>query len=423
MAVAAIGRMDAVPTLFEVLCELTGMRLAMVVHVSAEVQTVCAVLDRLQLGISPGGPLALKTNLHPYHQASRTPILIERASADPLDTDRQAPFQVQSYVSVPIFLPGGSYFGILCALDPKPANLAQPFILSTFKRFAALIAWQLSQQILREREQTALRDERASGELREQFIAILGHDLRNPLQAAFASSDQLQRRVSDPALSLVAARIKTNIQRMSALIDDILDFARGRLGGGIAMELTEVENLNNGLATVIQEVQDAQPGCRILSNINVNRSVRCDLGRLQQVAANLLANALTHGSANTPIEISARDDGTDLVLEVWNAGEPIPAQSIDKIFEPFWRHSVSASRHGLGLGLHICSQIVLAHHGRMTVTSTREGGTRFTARFPLTLTGLALEIIEAPHVGDRGQIPYRARAHARLDGVALRHES
>jgi len=78
------------------------------------------------------------------------------------------------------------------------------------------------------------------------------------------------------------------------------------------------------------------------------------------------------------------------VLEVWNAGEPISAQSIEKIFEPFWRHSVSASRNGLGLGLHICSQIVRAHAGRISVTSTREGGTQFTARLPLGIAAVEL---------------------------------
>jgi signal transduction histidine kinase len=390
-AVAAIGRMHAVPTLLQVLCNITGMRFAMVAHVGAKGWTVCAVRDDLHLGITPGGPLAARTNLGFEFQALRTPIVIEEASADPryMHRDRRGLYQVQSFVSVPIFLSNGDYFGALCALDPMPAKIAQPFILSTFNEFAALIASQLSQQLQREREQTALLDERAAGELREQFIAILGHDLRNPLQAVFANSDQLARKLTDPALAAIATRIKTNARRMSSLIDDVLDFARGRLGGGIAVELTHVENINVGLTAVIQELQDAQPEAEIVSNIRVDRPVRCDLGRLQQVAANLLANALTHGLTGSRIKISAWTDETDLMLEVWNAGEPIPPQSIDKIFEPFWRHSVSASRHGLGLGLHICSQIVRAHEGRMTVTSTRENGTRFTARLPLCLPKVA----------------------------------
>lgn len=405
-AVAAIRRIDAVPTLLEVLCEISGMRLAMVAHVSAKVWTVCALQDGLHLGITPGGPLAVRTNLGLESQASRTPILIEQASTDPryVSRHRRGLYQVESYVSVPIFLPSGGYFGTLCALDPKPAKLGQPFILSTFNRFAALIASQITQQQLREREQTALHDERASGELREQFIAILGHDLRNPLQAVSASSDLLLRKLTDPALAAIATRIKTSVFRMSALIDDVLDFARGRLGGGIDLELTDVENINAGLTTVVQELQDAQPESTIVSNINVNCSVRCDLGRLQQVASNLLANALTHGQAGSPIKITARADETDLVLDVWNAGNPIPVQSIDKIFEPFWRHSVSASRHGLGLGLHICSQIVRAHDGRMTVTSTREHGTLFTARLPLCLPRVADSILEASDPAQRPQM-------------------
>lgn len=83
------------------------------------------------------------------------------------------------------------------------------------------------------------------------------------------------------------------------------------------------------------------------------------------MASNLLANALTHGLPDRPVKISARADENDFVLEVWTAGEPIPAESLGKICEPFWRHSVSASRNGLGLGLHICSQIVRAHHAHV----------------------------------------------------------
>jgi signal transduction histidine kinase len=96
-----------------------------------------------------------------------------------------------------------------------------------------------------------------------------------------------------------------------------------------------------------------------------------------------LANALTHGRAGTPVKFTVSADDTHLILQVWNAGEPIPAESIGKIFQPFWRHSVSASRNGLGLGLYICSQIVRAHEGRISLTSTRENGTLFTARLPL----------------------------------------
>lgn len=384
-AVAAIGRIDAVPTLLAVLCETTGMRFAVVARVTDTTWTACAVKDDIHLGVKPGGQVAVNSTLCFESRALRAPIVIEHASVDPRYRTHRAPklYQIESYVSVPIILNNGRYFGTLCALDPRPAKVAQPRIVSMFTRFAALIASQLDNQLLQEQEHRALLDERAAGELREQFIAILGHDLRNPLQAVYASGDLLERKLTDPLLLSYASRIKTNVRRMSALIDDVLDFARGRLGGGIGVELTEVENINTGLTTVVQELQDANPGCNIISNINVSRSVRCDLGRIQQVASNLLANAVTHGRPHSPVTIIASADDNDLVLEVWNAGDPIPPESIGKIFEPFWRHSVSASRNGLGLGLHICSQIVRAHQGRISVTSTSENGTQFTARLPV----------------------------------------
>jgi signal transduction histidine kinase len=384
-SVAAIGRIEAVPTLLQVLCEITGMGFAVVARVTDKTWTACAVKDDIQFGLKPGAQLTVDTTSCFDSRASHMPIVIEHASADSRYCTHGAPkpYQIESYISVPIVLANGLYFGTLCALSPTHAKVAEPRIVSMFTRFAALIASQLESQNLREREHTALLDERAAGELREQFIAILGHDLRNPLHAVYASGDMLERRLTDPALLGIASRIKTNVRRMSSLIDDVLDFARGRLGGGIGVELTDVENINTGLATVVQELQDAQPDCKIISKISVDRTVRCDLGRLQQIASNLLGNALTHGHPNSPITITARADENDLVLEVWNAGKPIPPECIGKIFEPFWRQSVSASRNGLGLGLHICSQIVRAHEGQISVTSNAEHGTQFTVRMPL----------------------------------------
>jgi signal transduction histidine kinase len=384
-AVAAIGRIDIVPTLLKVVCEITGMRFAVVARVTDKTWTACAVRDDIHFGLEPGSQLPVDATLCFEAFASRHPLVIEHASVDPLYCRHRAPtlHPIESYISAPIILANGRYFGNLSALDPSPAKIGEPCTVSVFEQFAALIAAQLDKQRLHDQEHRALLDERAAGRLREQFIAILGHDLRNPLHAVRAGSDMLERNLTDPALLTIASRIKRNARRMSGLIDDVLDFARGRLGDGIAVELAEIENLNAGLLAVVQELQDGQPDCQIIADIGVSCPVRCDLPRLQQIASNLLANALTHGLPRSPVRISAKVDANDFVLEVWNAGEPIPAESLNKIFEPFWRHSVSASRNGLGLGLHICWQIVHAHRGRISVTSTREGGTQFTARLPL----------------------------------------
>ena len=90
----------------------------------------------------------------------------------------------------------------------------------------------------------------------------------------------------------------------------------------------------------------------------------------------------THGALGA-LAFGVGTSEVELVLKVSNAGEPIPKESLAKIFEPFWRHSIDSDRKGLGLGLSICSQIVRAHNGDLSVTSTRELGTTFTARIPV----------------------------------------
>ena len=383
--VAAVIRLQAVPTLLEVLCEATGMRFAAVARVTEKTWTACVVKDDINFGLMPGGQLDLETTLCIESKRSRQPIIIERASTDLRYCNHHTPklYHIESYVSVPIVLASGRYFGNLCAIDPAPAKVADPKIVNMFTRFASLIALQLEDEISREEDQSALRDAHAANELREQFIAILGHDLRNPLQAVYSAGVLLERKVADPVLKDVAARIRVNVQRMSCLINDVLDFARSRLGDGLGVRIDEVEDIDAGLNAVIREFRDGQPDRQILANISVTRKVRCDLGRVQQVASNLIGNALKHGAPQSEVKVSAQAEERDWVLNVWNSGEPIPPEDLDKICEPFWRQSTSGNREGLGLGLFICSQIVRAHGGTLSVTSTPETGTSFTARLPL----------------------------------------
>ena len=383
--VSAVNKIEAVPTLLEVLCDTTGMRFAAVARVSESTWTACVVKDGIGFGLKPGDQLDLESTLCIESKRSNEPIVIEHASADPRYRSHHTPriYKIESYVSVPIVLANGRYFGSLYAVDPAPAKVADPKIISMFTRFAALIAMQLEGEMARQQDQTALRHARAANELREQFIAILGHELRNPLQAVHAAGALLEKRLTDPALQGVAGRIRVNVKRMSSLINDILDFARGRLGEGMGVQIKDVDDMDAGLNAVVREFQDGQPGRQILANISVTRKVRCDLGRVQQVASNLIGNALKHGAPEGPVKVSAQAEESDLVLNVWNGGEPISPENLSKICEPFWRQSSTGNREGLGLGLYICSEIVRAHGGTLSVTSSQERGTSFTARLPL----------------------------------------
>jgi phosphoserine phosphatase RsbU/P len=235
--------------------------------------------------------------------------------------------------------------------------------------------------------QKGLATERETAELREQFIAVLGHDLRNPLAAISAGARILQRSGALPGQKelRVLDMINTTVTRMSDLIDNVLDFARGRLGGGITLSRDANRPLAPVLEQVVDELRTASPQRVIETSFAITDPVDCDRTRIGQLASNLIGNALTHGAPDKPVRVGAKTEGGEFELWVANAGEPIPAAAMEKLFEPFFRGDVRSSRQGLGLGLHIASQIALAHGGRIDVTSTSDE-TRFVFAMPLAPT-------------------------------------
>jgi signal transduction histidine kinase len=386
--VAAIGRIDAVPTLLRVICETTGMRFAAVARVTAGTWTACAVHDDLDFGLKPGGQLDIDTTLCKEAREARAPIAIDQASTDATYRDHHTPhiYGIESYISVPIVLRSGEYFGNLCAIDPLPAKVSEPRILSLFTLFAELIALQLENDRSREAQRTALVEERAEADRREQFIAILGHDLRGPLGGILAGAEFLQRPggASESQVVMVARRIAASARRMSGLVSDVLDVAKGRVSGGFSVRMSDVHDVDEALREVVSELQQAHPSRTFIVDIDAPHEVHCDRDRVQQLVSNLLQNALTHGSADGPITVSAKVTDGYIALTVTNTGPPIPEASLPHLFEPFWRRSAAPSREGLGLGLFICAEIVRAHGGRIEVVSSLESGTTFAARLPLS---------------------------------------
>jgi sigma-B regulation protein RsbU (phosphoserine phosphatase) len=232
--------------------------------------------------------------------------------------------------------------------------------------------------------QKGLATERETAELREQFIAVLGHDLRNPLAAISAGARILQRSgaLQQHKELRVLDMINTTVTRMSDLIDNVLDFARGRLGGGITLNRSASRPLEPVIEQVVDELRTASPQRVIETRFEITEPVDCDRTRIGQLASNLIGNALTHGAPDQPVHVGAKTEGGEFRLWVSNAGEPIPPATMEKLFEPFFRGEVRGSRQGLGLGLHIASKIAEAHGGRIDVTSMPDE-TRFVFTMPL----------------------------------------
>ncbi|MDE1183489.1 HAMP domain-containing sensor histidine kinase [Paraburkholderia sp.] len=379
--VAAVNRIDAIPAILRLICENTGMGFAAVARVTDGTWTACAVRDTVNFGLKVGGQLELRTTLCYESRTARVPIVIDNFDADPVYRGHHTSriYKLGSYISVPIVLPDGSYFGNLCAIDAHPAPIKDGRTLGMFEVFASLIALQLVNEMRREAAENALLDERETAKLREQFIAVLGHDLRNPLSAVSANAELLTLRKNEPDLMRIGQRLKSTTQRMSRLIDDVMDFARGRLGSGIGVSIETESELGASLQNVVNELREANPDRIVVDEIAVNVPVRCDKARIQQLLSNLLANALTHGSPSAPVTVKVGVHDGKLSMAVINGGDLIGPDTLERVFEPYWRPASSKPGGGLGLGLYICKQIVKAHGGALEVRSSLDEGTCFVA--------------------------------------------
>ncbi|MBY5324567.1 PAS domain-containing sensor histidine kinase [Rhizobium leguminosarum] len=223
--------------------------------------------------------------------------------------------------------------------------------------------------------------EQQTAELREEFIAVLGHDLRNPLASIAAAARMLRKEKQTDRAIKVLDLMQGSVVRMSALIDNVLDFARGRLGGGITLE-RRAEHLEPLLRQVIEELRFSHPDRAIEVTIAFDGPINCDSGRIGQLVSNLLGNALTHGTPDEPVRLSAATVDGRLELGIANGGTPISSDAMTRLFQPFFTGESGTSQRGLGLGLHIASEIARAHGGTITVSSD-DKETRFTFVMPL----------------------------------------
>lgn len=226
--------------------------------------------------------------------------------------------------------------------------------------------------------------EREGSQLREQFIAVLGHDLRNPLAAISSGVRLLGLR---EALSERGQQVLTLMQgsviRASELIDNVLDFARGRLGGGLTLSRDALAPLTPVLEQVVAELMSVNPERDVRVDFAIEEPVDCDRVRVGQLLSNLLGNALTHGSKSEPIRVEAHADADTFRISVANSGAPIDEVTMARLFQPFFRGDIRATQVGLGLGLHIASEIAKAHGGILLVDSNADE-TRFTFTMPLS---------------------------------------
>lgn len=219
---------------------------------------------------------------------------------------------------------------------------------------------------------------------RQLFLGILGHDLRTPLGAVLMGADLLARAAAEGCQQKLALQVGASARRANRIVDDLLDLARSNLGEGLQIRKERID-LTVLCAQIVDEVRTCYPQVQIVLKERGLLNGLFDPGRMGQVLANLLGNAVLHGDSRRPIEVRLERDAAVICVEVHNYGEPIAAEALPLLFSAGGSRYERGVSSGLGLGLFIAAQIVEGHGGQIEVRSTREQGTTFRVSIPATL--------------------------------------
>jgi PAS domain S-box-containing protein len=270
----------------------------------------------------------------------------------------------------------GRTLGVINLASTVPGRMTRPPVVAVAQGVADRAAIAIDNARLYQEARDAVR-------VREDVVAIVSHDLRNPLNAiSLSASSLIKREELDERTAKAAARIYAAADRAHRLIRDLLDFTQARVGG---IPVSPRPVAPGELARqVVEEIQSAYPERRLELRVEAEWRVNADPDRLAQVIANLVGNAVQHSPGSTPVRVVVQGDGDGVLFAVHNEGAPIPADQLPVLFEPFQRGRETRAGAGgsLGLGLFISRQIVVAHGGRIEARSVAGEGTTFTVWLP-----------------------------------------
>jgi signal transduction histidine kinase len=229
------------------------------------------------------------------------------------------------------------------------------------------------------RETTA---EKRMEHLQRLLLGTVGHDLRNPLAVISLSAATLLRRTDlDQSHRRAALRIEHSARQIEVLARDLLDYTVIQRGGGIPVTM-EAASMREIVESAVEDVQAANPEAGIRVRCDAEVRGTWDPERIRQVVESLLSNAIKYGHPGEPIQVLLREECDHAVLEVANRGEAIPSERLPYLFSGAWQGRPEARRGGIGLGLLIAREIVLAHSGAVDIRSVEPDGTTVTVRLP-----------------------------------------
>lgn len=409
-----------IPNLLNVICQTTGMGFAAVARVTEDKWITCSVLDNLEFGLKPGDELEIKTTLCDDIRKNPRPIIIDHVNEDPEYHDHHTPeiYKLQSYISVPIIRQDGSFFGTLCAIDPKPNNLKVFKVREMFNLFAELIAFHLTaieqaaenKKTLHEKNNLLERTEKLKSDVEKKLIEknislekmnseleafnyISSHDLQEPLRKIQLFTDKIEREETNNLSEDGKAafhKIRTSAFRMQALINDLLLYSRTKLD---ARKL-ELKNLNTIANDVIKDLQEEVNNQHVTFDIKDLGSLKVIDFQFRQLLYNLISNSLKFASADRKLIITVSSKITNgefnklaplskyYQITISDNGIGFDQSYSEKIFGLFQALHTKTSR-STGIGLTIVKRIVENHNGFIKAKGVLNEGATFDIFIPI----------------------------------------
>jgi signal transduction histidine kinase len=391
---------DAIPKILEVVCQTTGLGYAAVARVTEDRWMVCAALDKIGFGLGPGGELPIGTTLCREVREACETVVIDHVDEDEIYRTHPTPalYGFQSYISVPIVLPGGEFFGTLCAIGPRPAQLRSSAAQNTLQLFADLIAMHL-------RDTRLMRDIHAEKAAIESFLrqsqkmeavgqltAGLAHDFNNVLVGVSGSFEMMERRLSQGRAAELGGYIASGQQatrRAAALAGRLMAFSRHH---EIAPTVVDAGKVAQGMLDLVSRTA----GSGIAVTVAVEPElwlILVDENQLEVALLNLCINArdaMADGGTLRIVIANHHDDGDTssssivhgdhVVVSVADGGIGMSPEVAARVLEPFF--TTKPPGYGTGLGLPMVNEFVRAAEGRLQLVSRPGEGTTVSLYLP-----------------------------------------
>ncbi|OMQ11593.1 ATP-binding protein [[Flexibacter] sp. ATCC 35103] len=422
-----IENITIVPTLLNVVCQTTGMGFAAIARVTDDRWITCSVQDNVQFGLKPGDELQIKTTICDDIRKNRRAVIIDNVSEDPEYHNHHTPamYKLQSYISVPIIRKDGSFFGTLCAIDPKPNSLKEFKVREMFNLFADLIAFHLTVIEQETENEIALKEknnllkktevekkeiqklnsdiekkllqknislEKMNSEL-EAFNYISSHDLQEPLRKIQLFTDTIEREEAHNLSEKGKAafhKIKMSAYRMQNLISDLLIYSKTKFDD----RKFELKDLNQIAQDVIEDLTDEFDNKNVVFDIQPLGKLSVIEFQFRQLLYNLISNSLKFASPGRDLIITVSAKMTNGELEklspltkyykitISDNGIGFDQQYNEKIFGLFQALHTKPLK-STGIGLTIVKRIVENHNGFIKAEGILNQGAKFEIFIPV----------------------------------------